>query len=69
MSRPISTEGIVFWTMTVYVATFALLWGLKWIDDFLLPRDKLRKKVKTLVLFTFGIVYLYCLFCYVRTLG
>ncbi|EFL82684.1 hypothetical protein HMPREF0189_01179 [Burkholderiales bacterium 1_1_47] len=55
--------------MTVYVATFAILWGLKWIDDFLLPRDKLRKKVKTLMLSTFGIVYLYCMFSYVRTLG
>ena len=34
MSRPISIEGIVFWTMTVYVATFALLWILRWIEDF-----------------------------------
>lgn len=69
MSRPISIEGFVFWTMTVYVATFALLWILRWIEDFLEPRDKLRKKVKTLVLSTFGIAYLCCLFSYLRTLG
>lgn len=69
MSRPTSTEGIIFWTLTIYVATFAILWIVQWIDDFLRPRDKLRKKVKTLVLSTLGIVYLYCLFCYVRTLG
>lgn len=69
MSRPTSTEGIIFWTLTIYVATFAILWIVQWIDDFLRPRDKLRKKVKTLVLSTLGIVYLYCMFSYVRTLG
>lgn len=69
MSRPTSTEGIIFWTLTIYVATLAIVWIVRWIDDFLRPRDKLRKKVKTLVLSTFGIVYLYCLFSYVRTLG
>lgn len=69
MSRPTSTEGIIFWTLTIYVATFAILWVVQWIDDFLRPRDKLRKKVKTLVLSTFGIAYLYCLFSYLRTLG
>lgn len=69
MSRPTSTEGIIFWTLTIYVATFAILWVVQCIDDFLRPRDKLRKKVKTLVLSTFGIVYLYCMFSYVRTLG
>lgn len=46
MSRPISTEGVVFWTLTIYVATFAILWVVQWIDDFLRPRDKLRKKLK-----------------------
>lgn len=69
MSRPISTEGIIFWTLTIYVATLAILWIVQWIDDFLRPRDKLRKKVKTLVLSTFGIVYLYCMLSYLRTLG
>lgn len=69
MSRPTSTEEIIFWTLTIYVATFAILWIVQWIDDFLRPRDRLRKKVKTLVLSTFGIVYLYCMFSYVRTLG
>lgn len=34
MSRPTSTEGIIFWALTIYVATFAILWVVQCIDDF-----------------------------------
>lgn len=69
MFRHFNVEAFVFWWINSVMAIFALLWVAKKIADFLRPRDKLRKKVKTLVLSTFGIVYLYCMFSYVRTLG
>ena len=69
MSRPISTEGIIFWTLTIYVAMFVFLWIFKWITDYLENHDKLSKKLELWGLSALGIIYLYCLFSYVRTLG
>lgn len=69
MSRPTSTEGIIFWTLTIYVAMFVFLCILKWITDYLENRDKLRKKLDFFGLSAIGIIYLYCMFSYVRTLG
>lgn len=69
MSRPISTEGIIFWTLTIYVAMFVFLWIFKWITDYLERRDKLRKKVEFWGLSALGVTYLYCMLSYLRTLG
>ena len=51
------------------MAIYALLWVAKKIADFLEHRDKLRKKLDFFGLSAIGIIYLYCLFSYVRTLG
>lgn len=69
MYWPTSTEGYVFWMINCYVAMFVFLWIFKWITDYLERRVKLRKKVEFWGLSALGIIYLYCLFSYVRTLG
>lgn len=69
MSRPTSTEGIIFWTLTFYVAMFVFLWIFRWITDFLENHDKLSKQIEFWGLSALGIIYLYCMFSYVRTLG
>lgn len=69
MYWPTSIEGYVFWMINCYVAIFVFLWIFKWITDYLERRDKLRKKVEFWGLSALGIIYLYCLFSYVRTLG
>lgn len=69
MSRPISIEGFVFWWINSVMAIFALLWIAKKIADFLEHREKLRKKLDFFGLSTIGIIYLYCMFSYVGTLG
>jgi hypothetical protein len=40
-----------------------------WFTDLLNENDKLRRTSKIMGLSTLGIIYIYCLFCYVRTLG
>lgn len=69
MFRHFNVEAFVFWWLNSVMAIFALLWVAKKIADFLEHRDKLRKKVELWGLSALGIVYLYCMFSYVRTLG
>lgn len=69
MFRHFNVEAFVFWWLNSVMAIFALLWVAKKIADFLEHREKLRKKLDFFGLSTIGIIYLYCLFSYVRTLG
>jgi hypothetical protein len=48
---------------------FVFLWIFKWITDYLENHDKLSKKLEFWGLSALGIIYLYCMFSYVRTLG
>ena len=69
MLRSISTEGFIFWWFNCMAAMFVLCWIVKNIGDFLDNHDKLRKNLSFWWLSTLGVIYLYCMFSYVRTLG
>lgn len=50
-------------------AMFVLCWIVKNIGDFLDNHDKLRKNLSFWGLSTLGVIYLYCMFSYIRALG
>lgn len=69
MFRHFNVEAFVFWWINSVMAIFALLWVAKKITDYLENHDKLSKKLEFWGLSALGIIYLYCMFSYVRTLG
>ena len=71
MYRLIEDFGIpifVFWWINFTVAMLVFMRVMLWFTDLLNENDKLRRTSKIMGLSTLGIIYIYCLFCYVRTL-
>nr|DAI77263.1 MAG TPA: hypothetical protein [Caudoviricetes sp.] len=58
-----------FWWINFTVAILVFMRITLWFADLLNENDKLRRTSKIMGLSTLGIIYIYCLFCYVRTLG
>lgn len=58
-----------FWWINFTVAILFFMRITLWFADLLNENDKLRRTSKIMGLSTLGIIYIYCLFCYVRTLG
>lgn len=59
----------VFWWINFTVAMLVFMRVMLWFTDLLNENDKLRRTSKIMGLSTLGIIYIYCLFSYVRTLG
>lgn len=59
----------VFWWINFTVAMLVFMRVMLWFTDLLNENDKLRRTSIIMGLSTLGIIYIYCLFCYVRTLG
>lgn len=59
----------VFWWINFTVVMIVFMRVMLWFTDLLNKNDKLRRTSKIMGLSTLGIIYIYCLFCYVRTLG
>ena len=59
----------VFWWINLPVAILVFMRVTLWFADLLNENDKLRRTSKIMGLSTLGIIYIYCLFSYVRTLG
>lgn len=58
----------VFWWINSTVAMLVFMRVMLWFTDLLNENDRLRRTSKIMGLSTLGIIYIYCLFCYVRTL-
>lgn len=58
----------VFWWINFTVAMLVFMRVMLWFTDLLDENDRLRRTSKIMGLSTLGIIYIYCLFCYVRTL-
>ena len=59
----------VFWWINFTVVMIVFMRVMFWFADLLNENDKLRRTSKIMGLSTLLIIYIYCLFCYVRTLG
>lgn len=58
-----------FWWINFTVAILVFMRITLWFADLLNENDKLRRTSKIMGLSTLGIIYIYCLVSYVRTLG
>ena len=59
----------VFWWINFTVVMIVFMRVMFWFADLLNENDKLRRTSKIMGLSTLLIIYIYCLFCYVKTLG
>lgn len=59
----------VFWWINFTVVMIVFMRVMFWFADLLNENDKLRRTSKIMGLSTLGIIYLYCMFSYIRALG
>lgn len=59
----------VFWWINFTVVMIVFMRVMFWFADLLNENDKLRRTSKIMGLSTLGVIYLYCMFSYIRTLG